>query len=162
MTPFGFLVRLKAVRREHMAKVYRTTFLVRASNALAAALLRAGLNVGPNALLTVRGRKTGQPRTTPVAVIERNGQRYLVAPFGPVNWVLNLRAAGEAMLTRNRRSEAIRVVELGPAEAAPILKAGLEIGPGFLRSYFDTSPDAPLADFEREALRHPVFQVYTT
>jgi deazaflavin-dependent oxidoreductase (nitroreductase family) len=144
-----------------MAKTNRTTFFVRTSNALVMALLRAGFNIGPNALLTVRGRKTGQPRTTPVAVIERNGQRYLVAPFGPVNWVLNLRAAGQAMLTRNRRSETIRVVELASAEAAPILKAGLGMVPGFIRAYFDATPDSPLADFEREAPRHPVFRVHT-
>jgi deazaflavin-dependent oxidoreductase (nitroreductase family) len=144
-----------------MAKTYRTTFFMRTGNLLVTALLRAGLNIGPNALLTVRGRTSGQPRTTPVAVIERHGQRYLVASFGAVNWVLNLRAAGQATLTRNRRPEAIRVVELASAQAAPILKAGLGVAPGFIRSYFDATPDSPLADFEREASRHPVFQVHT-
>src|SRR5579871_139940 len=94
-----------------MAKTYRVTFVVRASNWIAGRLLRAGVNMGPMVLLTVRGRKSGQPRTTPVAMVERDGQRWVVGTFGNVNWVRNLRAAGEAMLTRRRRSEAITVHE---------------------------------------------------
>ncbi len=78
-----------------------------------------------------------------------------------LNWVRNLRAAGQATRTRGRRSEAITVVELPPAEAALILKACLATGPGFVRPYFDATPESSLEDFEREALRHPVFRVHT-
>ena len=132
---------------------------VRVANKLVVALLRAGLKISINALLTVRGRKSGQPRTTPVAVIELKGQRYLIAAYGVVDWVRNLRAAGVATLTRSRRSEDITVTELPPAEAAPILKASLRIAPGFLQAYFDATPESSLEDFEREAMRHPVFRV---
>lgn len=142
-----------------MAKTYRVTFFVRLGNLLATTLVRAGINVGAIWLLTVRGRKSGQPRTTPVAVVEQNGQRYLVATFGVVNWVRNLRAAGEATLTRNHHSEAITVLELPSEEAAPILKAIIGTGPGFARSYFDVTPASSLEAFEREAPRHPVFLV---
>jgi len=142
-----------------MSQTYRAPLFVRMSNKLVATLIRAGLNVGVNSLLTVRGRKSGQPRTTPLAVIQLNGQRYLIAAFGIVDWVHNLRAAGAATLTRGRRSEAITVAELSPAEAAPILKACLGIAPGFVRGYFDATSDSSLEDFEREALRHPVFRV---
>jgi hypothetical protein len=56
-------------------------------------MVRAGVKVGPIHLLAVRGHKSGQPRTNPEAVVEQNGKRYLVAAFGVVNWVRNLRAA---------------------------------------------------------------------
>ncbi|HEU5198693.1 MAG TPA: nitroreductase family deazaflavin-dependent oxidoreductase [Ktedonobacterales bacterium] len=142
-----------------MAKTYRVTFAVRLSNKLIEFLLRAGVKIGPMVLLTVRGRKSGQPRTTPVALGERNGQRVLVGTFGNVNWVRNLRAAGEATLTRRRRSEEITVRELPPEEAAVALKEILPTAPNFIKAYFDVTPDAPLEEFIQEAPRHPIFEV---
>lgn len=142
-----------------MAKTYRVSAVVRASNAAVAVLLRAGVKLGNMTLLTVRGRKSGQPRTTPVALIEREGERWLVAPFGDVNWVRNLRAAGTGTLSRGRRSETVSVVELSAVEAAPILKRELARSPSAVRRYFDVTPASPLADFEREAPRHPIFRV---
>src|SRR5215469_10340277 len=98
-----------------MAKSYRVTFTVRASNWIVERLMRAGVKFGPSrfpfVLLTVRGRKSGQPRTTPVVTAEYHSKRYLIGTFGNVNWVRNLRAAGEATLTRGRRAESIPVVE---------------------------------------------------
>jgi len=74
--------------------------------------------MGPNVLLTVRGRKSGLPRTTPVAIAEISGRRWIMAPFGDVNWVQNLRAVGgSATIAVGRRSEEVRAVELGPEEA---------------------------------------------
>jgi deazaflavin-dependent oxidoreductase (nitroreductase family) len=87
-------------------------------NPLASRLLRLGPLMGPNALLTVRGRKSGQPRTTPVALVEAEGKRWTVGTFGNVNWVRNLRAAGDATLTVGRRTELVRAVELDHEEAA--------------------------------------------
>jgi deazaflavin-dependent oxidoreductase (nitroreductase family) len=146
-----------------MAKTYHVTFATRASNWMVALLLRAGVKMGmknfPMVLLTVRGRKSGQPRTTPIVMTERDGQRYVIGTFGNVNWVRNLRAAGEATLTRGRRREAVRVRELTPAEAAPFLKGVLATAPGFIRQYFDVTADSSLEEFEREAPRHPVFQL---
>lgn len=142
-----------------MAKTYRVTFAVRLSNKIIEFLLRAGVKIGPMVLLTVRGRKSGQPRTTPVALGERNGQRVLVGTFGNVNWVRNLRAAGEATLTRRRRSEEITVRELPPEEAAVALKEILPTAPNFIKAYFDVTPDAPLEEFIQEAPRHPIFEV---
>lgn len=80
------------------------------------ALLRAGLPVGPNALITIRGRKSGEPRTAGVAIIEVNGRRWIWAPWGDVNWVRNLRASGHATLTRRGRTEEVNATELGPEE----------------------------------------------
>ncbi len=142
-----------------MAKTYRVNPAVRISNAVVAALLRRGVKMGGNTLLTVPGRKSGQPRTTPVTILEWNGERWLQSPFGEVNWVRNLRAAGRATLTRGRRVEPISVIALSPAEAAPVLKGTLASYPSLIKGYFDVTPESPLADFEREAPRHPMFRV---
>ncbi len=86
-------------------------------NPIAQGLLRFGGLLGPNALLSVRGRKTGELRTTPVALVEVGGRRWITSPFGEVNWVRNLRAAGEGTITIGRRKEQLRAVELDRTEA---------------------------------------------
>jgi deazaflavin-dependent oxidoreductase (nitroreductase family) len=95
----------------------RIPFFVPLFNPIARRLLRVGIPLGPNALLTVRGRKTGALRTTPVALLEVGGRRWVIGTFGDVNWVRNLRAAGEGILTRGRRRQPVRAVELSPPEA---------------------------------------------
>src|SRR6266542_1549030 len=110
-----------------MAKTYQAPLFVRVGNVLTTALLRAGFKlVGfgnyPRYLLTVRGRKSGQPRTISIAIIERNGKRYLGSPFGIVYRVRHIRAAGPAILTRGRRSEAVNAIEQPPSEAALVLQ----------------------------------------
>jgi deazaflavin-dependent oxidoreductase (nitroreductase family) len=143
-----------------MAKHYQVNFAVRASNAIVRVLLKLGVPVGPNVLLTVRGRKSGLPQTVPVALMTGDNRRWLVGSFGNVNWVRNLRAAGEATLTRGRRPEHIRAVELSPQEAAPVLRDALATAPGLVKGYFDVTSSSPLAEFEREAPRHPVFEIF--
>lgn len=82
-------------------------------------LLRLGVPQGPNALLTVRGRKTGEPRTTGVTVLEAGGRRWVIGTFGETNWVRNLRAAGRAALTVGGRNQQVEAFELtGEARAA--------------------------------------------
>ena len=139
-----------------MAKTSQVPLYVRMGNVLTTTLVRAGFKVGLVHLLTVRGRKSGQPRTTPIAVVEQDGKRYLAAPYGVVDWVRNLRAAGEATLTRGRRSEAVRAIELSPREAGLVLKGIIEGGNPFGR-YFDVTVESSLEDFERATVRHPVF-----
>ena len=134
---------------------------MRIGTVILAAMLQSGLPLGPLALLSVRGRRSGKVYTTPVALVEQSGTRWLVAAFGEVNWVHNLRAAGQAQLTRGRRVETIGAVEIGALEAAPILKQFLKnfgLVP-FIPPYFDVTPQSPLSDFEREALHHPVFRI---
>jgi deazaflavin-dependent oxidoreductase (nitroreductase family) len=142
-----------------MAKSYQVPSFVRLGNFFTTRLLRAGVKPGNMALLTVRGRKSGLPRTTPVSLIEHDDQRWLIAAFGEVDWVRNLRAAGEASLKRGRYPEHIFVKELSAEEAAPILKKSLAEAPSFLLKNFDATPESPLKDFEREALNHTVFLV---
>src|SRR5947209_2838401 len=143
-----------------MAKTLHLNFADRMGDALVMTLLRAGVKIGTTSLLTVCGRKSGQPHTVPVTLVEQDGQRWLVAPYGVVQWVRNIRAAGTATLTRGRRSEAISVTELPAQEAAPVLKQYL-LQVAVVRPYFDVTKDSPLEDFEREAPRHPVFQITT-
>jgi deazaflavin-dependent oxidoreductase (nitroreductase family) len=148
-----------------MAKIRRAPFS--GANWILKKLLRAGVPMGPMILLTVRGRTTGQPRTTLVDLFERDGRRWLVATHGggDSNWVRNLRAAGEGILTQGRRRQAIAAVELTPEAAGPVLKEVL--GPrlaspvrGFvLRHTLDVAPDASLDDFISTARRHPVFEL---
>ncbi len=147
-----------------MTTTSRVPAFVRLGNALTKVLLRAGVKVvGPNKvpmyMLTVRGRRSGQPRATPIVVIEQDGRRYLLAPFGVVDWVRNVRATGEATLTRGRRAETIRAVELPAEEATLVLKRGLEDHsiPSFLMKYFEVTPRSSPAELENAAARHPVF-----
>lgn len=85
-------------------------------NPVARRLLAAGVGLGPNALLTVRGRKSGAPRTTPVAIIEQGGRRWIWSPWGDVQWVQNLRSAGRATITARHRDEEVVPVELDREE----------------------------------------------
>jgi deazaflavin-dependent oxidoreductase (nitroreductase family) len=79
-------------------------------------LLARGVPLGFNRLVTVRGRTTGLPRTTPIAVIEDAGRRWVWAPWGDVHWVRNLRAAGKATITTRGQAEEVTATELDPAE----------------------------------------------
>jgi deazaflavin-dependent oxidoreductase (nitroreductase family) len=142
-----------------MAKTFGASFAGRMANAIMSTLLRRGVKIGGNVLLTVPGRTSGEPRTTPVTILEWNGERWLQSPYGEVNWVRNLRAAGGGTLTRGRHVEPIAVVELSPAEAAQVYMGTFATFPSFLKSYFDVTPDSPLESFEAEARRHPMFRV---
>lgn len=147
----------KKERDNSMAKTFKATFFLKTFNTMIVALLRAGVKIGNMTLLTVPGRKSGQPRTTPIWVTEHHGQRWVISPYGQVNWVHNLRVASEATLTRAHHTERISAVELSAREAAPMLKQTLATAPSFLLAYFDVTPDSPLEDFEREVPHHPVF-----
>src|SRR3989440_7411702 len=110
-------------RTYRMAKQYRVNAFVRINNAMISSLLRLGIKVGSFSLLTIRGRKSGKPIATPIAIFVQDQKRYLVATYGVVNWVRNLRAAGgEASLVRGRNTENIHAIELEPESAAPICR----------------------------------------
>lgn len=139
-----------------MAATYRLGAARRAVNALIHTLLRVGIGPPRTYLLTVAGRKTGRPLTTPVTLVESGGRRWLVAPYGEVGWVRNARAAGRVTLSRGRRSETLTATPLGPADSAVVLRQYLREVP-ITRPYFDVRPDSPLEAFAAEAPRHPVF-----
>lgn len=140
-----------------MAKTYRLGPARRLVNALVKGLLRVGLAGGHTYLLSVSGRRSGRIYSTPVILVE-NGERWLVAPYGEVSWVRNVRAAGRAILSRGRRRDQVKISEVGPQESAPVLREYLQ-RVSVVRPFFDASPDSPLEAFAAEADRHPVFRV---
>jgi len=79
-------------------------------------LLTAGVPLGANGLITIRGRTSGLPRTAAVAIIKVDGRRWIWAPWGEVHWVLNLRAAGRATITVRRQTEEVIATELDATE----------------------------------------------
>ena len=79
-------------------------------------LIAAGLPLGFNGLITIRGRTSGRPRTTPLAIIEHGGRRWVWSPWGDVHWVRNLRAAGRATITVRGRDEEVLAAELDAPE----------------------------------------------
>jgi len=85
---------------------------VRVFNPIARRILNRGPLLGPNALITVRGRKSGLLRTTPIALVEIDGRRWVIGTFGDVNWVRNLRAAGKATLSVGQRRDEVTASEL--------------------------------------------------
>jgi deazaflavin-dependent oxidoreductase (nitroreductase family) len=149
--------------------------LIRLFNPLMGPLLASRLPAGPNGLLTVRGRKTGVPRTFPVSVLEL-GDRYLLqAAADEVSWARNLRASGEALLTKGRRKETLSATELSPEAAGRVLHDLLAswprsrlvravVGPvdrppvGILY-YFRIRVDDTLDEYVALARRQPVFEL---
>lgn len=141
-----------------MARAYRLGFWRSLINGLIRALLGLGVSPPHTYLLRVRGRKSGQLYSTPVTLVEDNGKRWLVAPYGEVGWVKNARAAGEVSLSRGRKSETVKLAELAPEEAAAVLKRYLIRVP-IVRPFFDVTPRSNLREFVAEASRHPVFRI---
>jgi deazaflavin-dependent oxidoreductase (nitroreductase family) len=142
-----------------MARTYRPTPFGRLRDRLMSFMLSKGVGPPGLYLLTVPGRKTGIPRTVPVAPLEDREGHWLVAPFGPGGWVRNARAAGRVTLSRGRDAETFATTELGPAEAAPVLKRYLSSHPRTVGAYFDVGKDGALEEFAAEAPRHPVFRL---
>jgi deazaflavin-dependent oxidoreductase (nitroreductase family) len=139
------------------ARQYRPGRGRHVENTIMSALVRAGL-VPRSYLLTTQGRRTGRPRTNPVVPVEYDGRRWLVAPYGPVSWVHNARAAGRVTLTRRRDTREYAIREVAPEEAGPILKRYVRIATA-TRRYFQATKDSPVQDFVTEAHRHPVFEL---
>ena len=113
-------------------------------------------------VLTVPGRKTGKPRTTPVTPMTVGGKRYVVAGMPGSDWAANARAAGEATLQVGRRTEPVRMVEMSTEEARPLLRAfPVEVpsGVGFIKSAgLVTGPNPD--EFEALAGRLAVFRIH--
>ena len=151
--------------RVHAAGTSRAPSFVSVVNPVIRRLVGAGMPFGPNVLLTVRGRTSGVPHTFPVAVVELDGRRFVQSPFGEVNWVRNLRASGEAIVTKGRRREDVDAVEIAPEDGGPILRDAFA---PYLRSrvlatvlgrFFKVSPASTLEDYVAEARRHPMFEL---
>ncbi len=141
-----------------MSKTYRISTGTRLVNRAFQAMTQLGVGKQYRHILTVPGRKTGRLYSTPVDVMRRGDQRWLVAAYGVTNWVHNARAAGQVTLSRGRRSETLRVVELSPQDSVPVLRQYLQEVPVTRPPYFDVTHESSDAEFAAEAPpRHPVF-----
>ncbi|MBF6437615.1 nitroreductase family deazaflavin-dependent oxidoreductase [Nocardia cyriacigeorgica] len=123
-------------------------------------LPKLGISIMGSRLLAVRGRKSGQWRTTLVNVMDIDGARYLVAPRGHTQWVRNLRAAGEGELRLGRKVEAFTAHEIDDADKVPLLRAylkrwGWEVG----RFFEGVTKDATDAELAAIAPGFPVFRI---
>jgi Domain of unknown function (DUF385). len=124
-------------------------------------LLRLGLRIGTQHVLSVPGRKTGRLWSTPVSLVKLDGARYIVSGEG-LAWVKNARVAGWGTLERARRQERVTLTELPPEDRGPILRAFWHQVPGgrsFIARLFGIAPDSSADDFAAAAPRCPVFRV---
>jgi deazaflavin-dependent oxidoreductase (nitroreductase family) len=129
-------------------------------NPLVSLLTSLGLSVRGSRILVVRGRKSGQIRTTPVNSLEISGKHYLVAPRGETEWVRNLRAARGGELRLGRHREPIGVEELPDEAKPPILREYLRRWKMETGKFFDgVTAESPESELRRIAPRHPVFRV---
>jgi deazaflavin-dependent oxidoreductase (nitroreductase family) len=129
-------------------------------NKIVKGLQKLGIHTGPAMVLTVPGRKSGRLRSTPMTPFEFQGGLYTVAGFPRADWALNARAAGAGTLSHGRKSRRVKIVELSPEEARPVLRAfpaEVPIGVGFGKRtglVHEGTPD----EFEALAGRCPVFR----
>jgi deazaflavin-dependent oxidoreductase (nitroreductase family) len=129
-------------------------------NALVSLLTRAGVSVVGSRQLRVRGRTSGEWRTTPVNLLTLDDRQYLVAPRGQTQWVRNLRVAGTGELRVGRRVQPFRATELGDDEKATILRAYLRRWKAEVGVFFQgVSADSPDEELHRIAPDHPVFRI---
>ncbi|HEY8447207.1 MAG TPA: nitroreductase family deazaflavin-dependent oxidoreductase [Thermomicrobiales bacterium] len=123
---------------------------------------RLGLDMRGAWVLTVRGRRSGQPRSVPVNPLDLNGARYLVAPRGTTEWVRNLRAAGSGTLRKGKTTVTFRAEEIPDDQKPPILREYLRRWGDQVKGQFAVSgPDAPDEDLRRIAPDHPIFRIYS-
>jgi deazaflavin-dependent oxidoreductase (nitroreductase family) len=129
-------------------------------NPAVAALTRAGVSVAGSRVLEVRGRKTGEPRRTPVNPLTVDGIRYLVAARGNTQWVRNLRAHGEGRLLVGRRAEEFSAEEVSDEEKPAILRPYLERWKWEVGTFFGgVGPDSSDEELQRIGPDHPVFRL---
>jgi deazaflavin-dependent oxidoreductase (nitroreductase family) len=131
-------------------------------NTVLMTLARTGLGMKDLTVLTVPGRRSGKPRSTPLSVLELDRQRYVLEGFPGADWARNVRAAGgHATVTTGKRREQVRLVELDAAEALPVLRAWPERLPDGAKIMVDAgvATEATPEAFEALVGRCAVFRV---
>lgn len=132
-------------------------------NPFVASMTRAGVSVWGSRVLRVRGRKSGELRSSPVNLLTFEGKRYLVAPRGQTHWVRNIRVTHEGELLLGSKVEPIRVTEVAEAERVPILRAYLKKWFFEVGVFFDgVKGDSPESELRRIAPDHPVFLIQSS
>lgn len=135
-------------------------FTVNVLNRAVAFLTRRGFSVWGSRVLAVRGRKSGEWRTTPVNVLTLDGERYLVAPRGHVQWTHNMRAAGGGRLHLGKKTEEFTAVEIADDDKTPILRNYLKRWKAEVGAFFGgVGADSTDEELRAIAPRHPVFRI---
>jgi deazaflavin-dependent oxidoreductase (nitroreductase family) len=130
------------------------------ANRLIAVATRLGLSLAGSRVLEVKGRKSGEWRTTPVNLLEFEGRRYLVAPRGNTQWVRNMRVSGSGRLVLGRRVEEFTATEVPLGDRPPLLRAYLEKWKWEVGAFFGgVGPDASEEELRRIAPDHPAFRI---
>jgi deazaflavin-dependent oxidoreductase (nitroreductase family) len=138
-------------------------FTANVFNRLIAGLTGSGVSVLGSRVLEVKGRSSGQPRRTPVNLLDFEGESYVVAPRGETQWARNLRASGEGLLLVGKRSEPFTATELADEEKAPVLRAYLKRWKFEVGAFFDgVGPDSSEDELRAAAPKHPVFRIDTS
>lgn len=139
-------------------KPFRRGFSRRLIDGISRAGINNGMAPSRHHLVTVAGRKTGTPHSTPVSVVTDGATQYLVAPYGEVGWVLNARSAGTVKLTRRGVAAEYSIAQVPAAQAGPVLRLYIQAEP-VTRPYFNVSAGSSAEAFEGEAAAHPVFKL---
>ncbi len=130
-------------------------------NPLVARCTRWGLSLWGSRVLSVPGRVSGEVRSTPVNVLSVENRRYLVAPRGETQWVLNVRAAGECSLRVGRRVETVRLQEVDDRDKPSVLRPYLRRWKWEVGQFFDgVGPDSTDDELAAVAPQHPVFEIH--
>ena len=150
---------------QQIGKVAAAPWWVTVFNPVARRVLATGVPLGFNGLITIRGRKSGLPRTTPIAIIDVSGRRWVWSPWGEVHWVRNLRAAERATIAVRGRKEDVGTTELDPTERVAFFRdtlgpvaRGIPFGVRFIRIVDGVDLNNPLAAAEGRAVfeLHPL------
>jgi len=144
-------------------KRVRPPWWLKPANKVFIRMSRLGMSFGGESpvVLTAPRRHSGAARSTPVTPMTLDGNRYVVAGFPGADWVANVRAAGEATIARRRHVERVRMAELSPDDARPILRAfptEVPTGVGFMKRAGLVSDGRP-EEFEALAGRCAVFRL---
>jgi deazaflavin-dependent oxidoreductase (nitroreductase family) len=144
-------------------KPVRPPWWLKPANKVFIQMSRLGMSFGGESpvVLTVKGRKSGRDRSTPVTPMTVDGKQFVVAGFPGADWVANVRAAGRATVARGRHVHRVRMVELSPDDARPILRAfptEVPTGVGFMKRAGLITDGRP-EEFEALAGRCAVFRL---
>ncbi len=145
---------------DHGARYIEPKSATNTFNQVVTWLTRRGISVWGSRELRVKGRTSGEWRTTPVNLLVIDGRRFLVAPRGQTQWVRNIRVSGEGELRVGKRVEPFRAVEVADEAKTEILRAYLRRWKMEVGVFFD-GVDAKASDETLQAIApgYPVFAV---
>lgn len=141
-----------------MTKTYRLGPITRVANCLFSVMTRRGRGADYRYILTVEGRKSGLAKSTPVDVMEVNGQRWLVAPYGEVNWVKNARASGQVELSRGGTPSRWKAEEVRGLDAVPAIRRYITSVP-VTAAYWEVGGQSSDEAVSAASEKHPVFRL---